>query len=170
VALAHHALQRLQPQVARTMINANRHLEQYAAFGAPVWPDELPDYAGPLAGFVTALRHCTTAYLVTVPCDCPLFPTDLVARLSEALERDAADIAMAQAPEPGPDGRPVMRAQPVFCLMAARVLSGLERFLGAGGRKIDAWTALNKTVLVPLDSAQAFFNVNTVAELQALQP
>ena len=71
VPLALHALHRLQPQVGASLINANRHLEQDRRFGVPVLADTLPDYAGPLAGFVTALGHCETPNLVTVPCDSP---------------------------------------------------------------------------------------------------
>ena len=81
--LALHALMRLAPQVGEVMINANRNLGAYESFGVPVWPDALPDYAGPLAGFLTGLERCETPYLVTVPCDTPLFPHDLVARLAE---------------------------------------------------------------------------------------
>lgn len=45
----------LAPQVGALMLNANRNLAIYSALGAlwsaPVWPDGLADYAGPLAGF-----------------------------------------------------------------------------------------------------------------------
>jgi len=169
VPLALHTLRRLQPQVGRTMLNANRHLPDYAAFGAPVWPDVLPDYAGPLAGFITALRHCDTPCLVTVPCDTPLFPADLVERLSAELQSSGSDIAIAMAPETDATGQVQMRAQPVFCLMRTSVLPGLEQFTSEGGRKIAAWTALHKTVRVRFDDAQAFFNANTLPELQSLQ-
>ena len=79
--LALHTLLRLQPQVGEVMINANRNLAAYESFGVPVWPDVLADYAGPLAGFLTGLERCETRWLVTVPCDTPLFPLDLVERL-----------------------------------------------------------------------------------------
>ena len=170
VALALHALRRLAPQVARTMVNANRHLEQYAQFGAPVWPDVLPDYAGPLAGVVTALQHCSTPYLVTVPCDTPLFPTNLVARLAAGLVETGSDIAMAFAPETDSSGQTTLRAQPVFCLMHVRLLPSLEQFTAQGGRKIDAWTSQHATAKVRFDEPQAFFNANTMAELHALRP
>ena len=89
--LAMHALLRLAPQVGQVMINANRNLSAYESMGAPVWPDALPDYPGPLAGFLAGLEHCATPLLATAPCDSPLFPTDLVARLGERLERDDAE-------------------------------------------------------------------------------
>jgi molybdopterin-guanine dinucleotide biosynthesis protein A len=163
--LALHALMRLAPQVGSVMINANRNLGAYESFGAPVWPDALPDFAGPLAGFLAGLERCETPYLVTVPCDTPDFPQDLVARLADALERDGAQIAMAAAPEA--DG--AQRTQPVFCLLDAALMESLVLFTQEGGRKIDRWTARHRTVEVPFDDARAFFNANTLAELQQLQ-
>jgi len=171
VPLAQHALHRLQPQVGASMLNANRHLDEYRAFGVAVHTDTLPDYAGPLAGFVTALEHCDTPYLVTVPCDSPLFPTDLVLRLAQALVREQADIAMASIQEPDArNGSSAWRVQPVFCLLSTRVLPRLHQFIAEGGRKIDAWTARHPTAVVPFDDPQAFTNANTLDELQALQP
>ncbi len=167
--LALHTLLRLQPQVGESMVNANRNLAAYESFGVPVWPDVLSDYAGPLAGFLTGLERCETPWLVTVPCDTPLFPHDLVARLAQAAERDGAEIAMAAAREE--DGQ--LRAQPVFCLLRLELLESLVRFTHGGGRKIDAWTAQHKTVLVPFDAPgddpRAFFNANTLAELHQLE-
>ena len=162
-------LMRLAPQVGEAMINANRNLSAYESFGVPVWPDSLADYAGPLAGFLTALEHCETPYLATVPCDTPLFPQDLVARLAEALEREDAEIAMAAAREA--DGQ--FRAQPVFSLMRRELMESLVRFTHEGGRKIDAWTAQHRTVLVPFDregdAPSGFSNANTLAELHQLE-
>ena len=171
VPLALHTLQRLSPQVGGVMISANRNLTAYQAFGVPVWPDDagLGDYAGPLAGFITALAHCETPFLLTVPCDTPLFPVDLVARMAAALAREDADLVVASAP----DEEGQMRAQPAFCLMRITLLGSLQRFVEAGGRKIQAWTAQQKATSLPFnqpgDSAQSFFNANTLAELQQLE-
>jgi molybdopterin-guanine dinucleotide biosynthesis protein A len=167
--LAAYALTRLAPQVCEVMINANRNLAAYEAYGVPVWPDALPDYAGPLAGFLTGLERCETPYLVTVPCDTPLFPPDLVERLAAALAAQDAEIAMVSAPEQ--DGR--LRTQPVFCLLKRELLESLVRFTEGGGRKIDAWTGQHRTAIVPFnlpgDDPRAFFNANTLAELRQLE-
>lgn len=173
--LALHTLTRLHMGggVGQVMINANRNLAAYESFGAPVWPDVLADYAGPLAGFLTGLERCETPYLLTVPCDTPLLPLDLAQRLATALEAEDADIAMAAAPEVGKDGQMQVRSQPVFCLLRTELLESLVRFTQDGGRKIDAWTALHPTAVVafdaPGDDPQAFFNANTLAELQQLE-
>ena len=171
VPLALHTLRRLRPQAGSIMINANRNLAAYESFGVPVWPDVtvMGDYAGPLAGFMTALERCETPYMLTVPCDTPLFPHDLVSRLTRALVDAGADFAVASAPE----GDGLSRPQPVFCLMGTHVLESLHRFTQGGGRKIDAWTAQHKVVQVPFnlpgDDPQAFFNANTLAELHQLE-
>ena len=119
MTLVLHTLMRLSPQVGGLMINANRNLSAYESFGVDVWPDStnMGEFAGPLAGFVTAMERCETPYLLTVPCDTPLFPPDLVTRLSEAMFRERADFAVASAIEKGQ-----LRPQPVFCLMGTDML------------------------------------------------
>ena len=168
VPLALHALLRLAPQVGDVMINANRNLGAYESMGAAVWPDALPagvsDSPGPLAGLLAGLEHCSTPYLVSVPCDTPNFPIDLVPRLADALARQDAEIAMAATLEQGR-----LQVQPVFCLLKASLMESLVGFLHEGQRKIDHWTARHRCVEVAFEDADAFFNANTLAELQSLQ-
>ena len=173
IPLALHTLMRLQMQegqrVGDFMINANRNLGAYEAFGVPVWPDNLADFPGPLGGFLTGLERCETPFLLTVPCDTPRLPLDLAERLATAFDDPTTEIAMAAAPED--DGQ--LRTQPVFCLMPVGLLESLTQFTQEGGRKIDAWTARHRTVVVPFDRPEddpkAFFNTNTLAELHALE-
>ena len=168
-----HTLMRLQMQEAeplsQIMVVANRNLSAYESFGVQVWPDSTDGFAGPLAGFLTGLERCETDLLLTVPCDSPLFPLNLAQHLLDALVSEEAEIAVAAAREE--DGS--VRAQPVFCLMRVNLLESLVKFMQSGGRKIDAWSALHKTVLVPFDTAdvdpRAFFNANTLEELHRLE-
>jgi molybdenum cofactor guanylyltransferase len=173
IPLALHTLMRLGPQVESVMVNANRNLSAYESFGASVWPDASADFAGPLSGFLVGLERAETPYVLTVPCDTPRLPLDLAERLAEALLREDADIAMAAAPETDDQGQTQVRTQPVFCLMKIELSESLVKFTHAGGRKIDAWTAQHKTVVVPFDAPSddplAFANVNTLTELQALE-
>lgn len=169
--LALNALQRLQAQdmpLAHVMVNANRNTAIYQAWDVPVCPDTLEGYAGPLAGFLTGLTLCATPWLLTVPCDSPRFPLQLLSRLYSAVRREGADIAMANALEE--DGQ--WHAQPVFCLMRSTLRDSLHAFTSHGGRKIDAWTGLHHTVMVPFDAPgddpMAFSNANTLAQLQQL--
>jgi len=171
--LSLHTLLRLQMQegapLSEIMIVANRNLSAYESLGVQVWPDSTDGFAGPLAGFLTGLERCETSLLLTVPCDSPLFPMDLVQRLTDALISENADIAMAAAKEE--DGN--IRPQPVFCLMRVTLLESLVKFMQSGGRKIDAWTAQHSTVLVSFDGPEvdprAFFNANTLEELHRLE-
>ncbi len=182
VALAKNAMLRLQNQSlgppGKMAFNANRNQEIYAQWGAPVWPDAMENFPGPLAGFLTGLQRChetppSSNYVLTVPCDSPLFPLDLIERLATALLEQSADIALASAPELDANGEVIMRAQPVFCLMKSDLHQSLLSFVDAGGRKIRAWTGQHKEVLVRFDTQQdspsAFLNVNSLAELHQLE-
>jgi molybdenum cofactor guanylyltransferase len=162
--LARHALHRLAPQVGRVMINANRNLPVYRSMGIAVWPDEMDDYPGPLAGMLAGLAHCETPYLVTVPCDTPNFPLDLVERLAGGLAGGGA--AMAIACTRGTDR---LRPQPVFCLMKASVLESLRAFVAGGQRKTGLWAHESHGARVVFDDEAAFFNINTLGELEQSQ-
>jgi molybdenum cofactor guanylyltransferase len=181
--LALHALRRLAPQVGPLLLSANRNIEAYRAFGAPVWADDLAGHAGPLAGFLTGLRQARTPWLLTVPCDTPLFPVDLAARLAAGLVAEAADIAVAQGAS-GVDADAAdgagstastdgISSQPVFCLLRTDLADSLSCFLQEGGRRIGAWAQRHRTAKVrfdrPGDTPEAFFNANTLAELRALE-
>ena len=101
----------------------------------------------------------TTPLLVTAPCDSPFLPTDLVARLREALERDGAQLAVATTGA---------QSHPVFTLARRDVLPHLTDFMASGGRKIDAWYATLRVSLVDFaDQQAAFSNINTREELAA---
>ena len=164
-ALARHALQRLAPQVGPLLVNANRHLDVYAGFGAPVVADAWADYPGPLAGLLAGLQACATPWLVSVPCDSPHFPTDLVARLAAAATQAQADVAIAATQEA--DGS--LQPQPVFCLLRTALRDALQAFLEQGQRKIDRFTGQQRQVQVLFDDASAFVNANTADELARLQ-
>lgn len=159
--LARHALERLRPQVGSMMVSANRHLDDYTTFGVPVWPDVDAEFAGPLAGMLAGLAHCSTPYLACVPCDAPLFPLDLVVRLASG----QADIVVATAP----DAEGMQRLQPVFCLIRTDLQGSLAQFIAAGGRKVGQWMALHHCMTVPFTDGQAFFNANTLVELAGIQ-
>lgn len=155
--LALNAVQRLAPQVGRLMLSANRNLAHYARWGLPVWPDpaDLAGYQGPLAGFLAGLEHAGTPYLVTVPCDCPHFPANLVARLATAMH-EGIDLVIATTAH---------GAEPAFCLMRCSLADTLRRDLQSGERKIERWTAQLRRAEVPFDDPAAFFNINTPEDL-----
>lgn len=160
-AMVEWVIERLAPQVDEIIINANQNLERYAAFGHRVVADAVGGYAGPLAGLHAGLAATTQPLMVTVPCDSPFLPADLVDRLARA--RAAAGAALAVA-------KTFDQPHPVFALVRTEVRAHLEAFLGAGGRKIDAWYATLASIEVAFDDeADAFSNINTPAELAAFE-
>ena len=154
-----HVLARLAPQVGDVLVNANQNAERYRALGYPVVPDAVGGFAGPLAGLHAGMTAARRAFVVTVPCDSPFVPLDLVARLAAGLERKGAQLAVAKTFD---------QAHPVFALVRRDVLPNLASFLEGGGRKIDAWYAALATVEINFDDeADAFRNINTADELAA---
>ena len=156
-ALIEHVIQRIQPQVKKLLINANRNIEKYQAFGFPVINDEMSDFQGPLAGFAIAMKAAKTDYIVTLPCDGPLLPLDLVSRLADKLKDNTQSIAIAHNGD---------RLQPVYAMIPVVLIDSLEDYLDNGDRKIDLWYAEQKTCLVDFsDQAKAFFNINKKEDL-----
>ncbi len=164
--LALHALQRLAPQVGPLAVSANRNLDQYAAFGVPVWTDAAADHPGPLAGLLAGLQHCGTPWLLSVPCDSPNFPADLATRLVAAVAEADAEAAIAETPQA--DGS--LQPQPVFCLLRRALAAPLQQYLAGGQRRMEGFTEQRRTVRVRFDDATAFANANTADELRRLQP
>jgi len=163
--LIEHAIARLSPQVTTILINANRNHDRYSQYGYAVIADHQPDFAGPLAGFAAGLEHCKTEYLLSVPCDSPVFPLDVSEQLLEAMMTTQSDLVYASSK----DTSGKIWAQPVFCLMRRSVHQSLQAFLDQGGRKIDRWfETLSSSTVVFADEA-AFANTNTPEELQALE-
>lgn len=155
-AMIEHVLDALRPQVRTLLINANRNRDAYARYGCEVIADAHPGYLGPLAGVASALEVVTTPYLLTAPCDSPLLPADLATRLSAALRRDRARIAVAH------DGQ---RQQPVFLLLERSLGPDLQDYLASGGRKIDQWFARHALAEADLsDRREGFINVNDADE------
>ena len=163
--MAAHVLERFAPQVDEVFINANRNLDAYAAL-APgmatrVLPDAIDGFAGPLAGLLEGLAAASHPLVATAPCDSPFLPVDLVARLHAAMDRDAADLAVAKTFD---------QAHPVFCLVRASLAPHLRGFLESGQRKIDKWYATLRVTEVAFDDEEAAFsNINTVDELRGFE-
>ena len=97
-----------------------------------------------------------TPFILTIPCDSPLLPPDLVQRLIRALQSENAELAVAH------DGE---RLQPVFALIGVELLPSLQQFLERGDRKIDLWYADHDMALADFsDNRNMFLNLNTPAD------
>ena len=149
---------RLKPQVDELYINANRNIDRYRQFNLPIVEDSIAGYQGPLAGILSGMSACESDYLMCVPCDCPFFPTDLVAQMANLQSARNADIVSVS------DG---VRAHPVFALIKTALKSSLEHYMHAGHRKIDRWYAQHNYQLLEYDNAQnCFDNINTPEQLE----
>ncbi|HTH93738.1 MAG TPA: molybdenum cofactor guanylyltransferase MobA [Rhodocyclaceae bacterium] len=162
--LVRHVLDRLHPQVASIIINANRNIDTYAEFGYPVVADapnpQNESYAGPLAGLLAGLRASTTDWVLTVPCDSPHFPDDLVRQFIAASEKNGCgDIFVASTP---------VQSHPVFMLVHKEVTHTLAAFIASGGRKLGGWQQQNGASSVEFTDEAAFANLNTPEELAQL--
>jgi molybdopterin-guanine dinucleotide biosynthesis protein A len=85
-----HVIERLRPQVAGQLLNANGDPVRFAQLGLPVVADSIPDHPGPLAGILAgldwaAIHQPASRWIVTVPGDGPFLPSDLVTRLAAGL-------------------------------------------------------------------------------------
>lgn len=164
--LLERVVERLRPQVAALVLNANGDPERFAGFGLPVVADSVPDFAGPLAGVLAGLDWSAAhqpdcAFVASVATDAPFFPSDLVARLAAELTGSGADLACAASGG---------RAHPVFGLWPVRLREDLRHALVAEGvRKVDVWTGRYRlaTVSFPTEPFDPFFNANRPEDLAA---
>ena len=158
--LAAYALAALRQVAGPIFVNANRNAQTYARLGYPVIADLSGAFDGPLAGLLSAMRAAKTEYVMTVPCDSPLFDGALLGRLYAKLLEEAADICAAH------DGE---RMQPVFLIARRRLADNLAEYLASGQRKVDIWLKSQRLALADYsDHPELFANANTPAELAAL--
>ena len=159
--LVQHVLQAIAPQVDAIVISANQDLAAYRQLGHPVLAD-LPQLQGhgPLAGIGSA-QSALPAHIdaiLTVPCDTPFLPPNLVATLAEALYASAAPAVWARTAEGD---------HPVVALLKPMLAMGLnaERLQQPESRGVLQWLRASGGVAVQFDDAPAFRNLNDPAAL-----
>lgn len=159
--LVTYAIAALAPLVHETIINANRHHEQYQAFGLRVVADQTDSFDGPLAGILTAMMNTDADVLLVVPCDAPLMTTEQLQKLLATRSELNAEVAVAF------DGE---RLHPVFLAINTRLQTSLQHYLASGERKVQAWLAQQHTVQVDFShQPEIFTNINTLTELSLLE-
>ncbi len=162
-----HVTERLRPQVASVVLNANGDPSRFADYGYPVVADGIDCYAGPLAGVLAGLDWAAERgfeHMVTAAADTPFFPSDLVVALEAAAVAGRMPLAMAMTPR---DGGGLDR-HPTFGWWPVEVRAALRYALAGGVRKVVEFTG-------PVGCAKAifhdrspepFFNVNTPEDLR----
>ena len=160
-AMISYVIERLAPQSSALTINCNRSQQAYAKFGYPLIEDTISGGLGPLAGVLSALELSDSDYVLSVPCDTPLLPTDLIERMLQAIEKEGAEACTVN------DGD---RLHPVVLLVKRSVLTGLRSYLSGGGRKVHDWFYNIPHCSADFsDQPEAFININTPQQLATLQ-
>ncbi len=164
--LLDHVIDRVRPQVAALVLNANGDPLRFARYGLPVVADSIADFAGPLAGILAGLDWAAAnrpdcPLVVSLATDAPFLPADLVARLVEGMTDAGAELACAAScGQP----HPVIGLWPVHLREALR-----EAVVAEGIRKVDLWTARYRLATVPfpdeIGGVDPFFNANRPADL-----
>ncbi len=158
VPLAAWVAERLSGHVAEVLINANRNLGRYASMGHTIVPDYLPDHPGPLAGLLAAARTAQQEWLLSVPCDTPFLPLDLVRQLHA--HAVASRVMMARAADETGTHFAIM-------LVHRELIADLENFVCSGGRQVQAWQARHASETIYFgDDPYAFININTPEQLK----
>ena len=155
-----HAIELVTPLVKTLLISANRNLMRYQQFGYPVVTDSLSKFQGPLAGILAAMETVRTPYILTLPCDGPRLPVDLVERLANALQREEARVAVAH------DGQ---RRQSTYALIPVDLKQHLRNFLANGDRKLGLWLESHRLAQADYsDTPSVFANINSEMDKQRL--
>ncbi len=163
-----HVVERFKPQCEALILNANGDPARFAAYGLPVIADDVPDFAGPLAGVLAALdwtaaHHPGVDWVASVAADCPFLPRDLVARLQADRIDAGADLAVAAS-----DGQ----SHPVIGLWKVSLRDELRHALTVEDcRKVGRWTARYRLATTQWDASPVdpFFNANTPDDLSQAQ-
>ncbi|TKI04267.1 molybdenum cofactor guanylyltransferase MobA [Martelella alba] len=153
--LYRHVLAGLTEQVSQVIINANRHQDQYRQSGLTVISDTIADFQGPLAGMLAGLQAAETDWVAFVPCDAPVFPLNLVARLWH--DKEDAKAAFAHSDN---------RDHPAFALLNRALAPCLQRFLAGGDRRVMLFfDSINAARVMFSETHPAFANLNTPDDL-----
>lgn len=147
---------RLAGQLDELLINANRNQVEYRRFGPRVVADRVMGFAGPLAGLEAAMAVARHPWVLSVPCDSPFLPGDLVERMA---------VAVAVAGVPLGVARSGGREQSVFLLAHRSLAPGIAAFLDAGQARVSHWYGPLDRVAVDFDEPGDFRNINTLDEL-----
>ncbi|MEQ1485066.1 molybdenum cofactor guanylyltransferase MobA [Methyloglobulus sp.] len=156
-----YAIAAMNTVADQTIINANRNIPEYQAFGLPVISDQTDSFDGPLAGVLTAMMFAETGVLLVMPCDSPLVKADHLRKLLSARAETDADVAVAF------DGE---RLHPVFLAIKVSLQPSLHDYLQSGQRKMDTWLEQQKIVKTDFSAEPGIFtNINSMTELSALE-
>jgi molybdopterin-guanine dinucleotide biosynthesis protein A len=148
-------IERLLPQVDELLISANRNLDEYSNRGYRVVTDSLPDFQGPLAGMLAGLQLARHEWMLSVPCDVPHLPRNLVMHLAEhAAGREAVFARDAE------------RDHPAILLLNKACLPKLMDYLEKGERSVKGLLGALNVAAATFPDPAAFGNMNEASQLE----
>lgn len=155
IPLIRHVINRIHPTVQTILISANHNITEYETFGFPVYED-LPEWAGqgPLAGIISLFPHVPpdSDYILTVPCDTPFLPANLVSSLTNAFCPDPnLQIAYAATPE---------KIHPSIFISKPYINKQLASHLQQKNRSLRSWIFRHANLKVEFPDEHAFTNMN----------
>jgi molybdopterin-guanine dinucleotide biosynthesis protein A len=168
VSILARVIERLRPQCRGLVLNANGDPARFDGFGLPVVADDVPGFAGPLAGILAGLDWAAAQqpgidWVVSVAADTPFIPRDLVARLFAARAAEGARLACAASGG---------RTHPVIGLWPVGLRADLRQALVVEGeRKIDRFTGRYRLAVAHFETLpfDPFFNANEPGDLAAAE-
>lgn len=157
--LIDRVIDRIGAQAGPLVLNVNGDAARMGC-DLPAVPDSISEFPGPLAGVLAGMDWAAEQgfdHIVSVAADTPFFPTDLVARLSEA-----GPLALAATQE----GARVFR-QPTFGIWPTALRNDLRDALRDGLRKVVIWTDRHgaQDVIWGTEPHDPFFNINTPEDM-----
>jgi len=152
-------------QCSGLVLNANGDLARLTSFGLPIVADEVPDFAGPLAGLLAGLdwiaaHHPQAAYALSAPTDTPFLPSDLVARLAKAQAETGAEIVIATSGG---------STHPVVALWTLSLRGDLRKALFEEKiHKVGLFVSRHQVAYAdwPVEPYDPFFNANEPQDLE----
>jgi len=150
-------------QVSNLVINANIDKSKFNKFKLDVVKDSIKGFKGPLAGILSAINYGKKKnfkWIVTLPCDAPFFPFNLVSKLLERTKKNKYKIVIAKSNK---------RIHPVFGIWNVSLKDSLTKTLiNENERKIDLFIKKHSYSVVNFNYKRIdpFFNINNYDDLK----
>jgi len=155
-----HTLDKIKSKFNEIIIvSNNKKVEDYI-----VIKDCIEGQLGPLVGVLSAMKwikknNYSYKWVVTFPCDTPFFDTSIIDKFIEATKFKDSLLYFAKSKE---------KRHNIFGLWSLKLMETLEKdILENDHRKVEKWANKIgvKTINIPYDNIDPFFNINTEEDL-----
>jgi len=155
---------RAKKQCPDLILNVTGPQSQYASYDLDMIADDYCD-VGPLGGLLAAMNYAQKgdySHIVSFSCDCPFFPEDYVARLSQNIQMTREKIVVSQSGKGDEE-----KIHPVMGLFSAALRDDLEASIKRGERRMMGWIRQHayKKVVWDNKNPDPFLNINRPEDL-----